>query len=87
MLVPIFVIALFSFGDTPKGKLNFALDNGFTLEYWETMFSTSPELNDALLTSLQLAALSTVIATAIGTADGDRAGPPQVPRPPASPTC
>jgi spermidine/putrescine transport system permease protein len=66
MLIPIFVIALFSFGETPKDKLTFALDHGFTLEYWETMFSI-PELNDALSTSLQLAALSTLISTAIGT--------------------
>ena len=66
MLIPIVVIAVFSFGDTPKDKLNFSLDNGFTTEYWTSAFSI-PELNDALLTSLQLAALTTVIATAIGT--------------------
>ncbi len=67
LLVPIFVIALFSFGATPKGKLTFALDDGFTLEYWETMFDIT-ELNEALVTSIELAALATVIATAIGTA-------------------
>jgi spermidine/putrescine transport system permease protein len=67
MLIPIAVIALFSFGDTPKDKLTFGLDNGFTLEYWRTMFS-KPELNDALFTSLRLAAFATLIATAIGTA-------------------
>jgi spermidine/putrescine transport system permease protein len=67
LLIPIFVIALFSFGQTPKGKLTFALDEGFTLEYWETVFDI-PELNEALLTSIELAALATVIATAIGTA-------------------
>lgn len=67
LLIPIAVIAVFSFGKTPKDKLTFALDNGFTLEYWETMFSI-PELNEALITSLELAALATVVATAIGTA-------------------
>ncbi len=67
LLIPIAVIAIFSFGETPKDKLTFALDNGFTLEYWETMFSI-PELNDALFTSIKLAALATVISTAIGTA-------------------
>lgn len=67
MLIPIVVIAVFSFGDTPKDKLTFALGNGFTLEYWRTMFDI-PELNDALFTSLRLAALSTLISTAIGTA-------------------
>src|SRR3954451_5627764 len=66
MLIPIAVIALFSFGDTPQGKLTFGLDHGFTTEYWSSAFSL-PELNEALLTSLRLAALATVIATVIGT--------------------
>ncbi len=67
MLIPIAVVAVFSFGETPKDKLTFALDDGFTLDYWRTMFDL-PELNEALFTSLKLAALSTVISTAIGTA-------------------
>ena len=67
LLVPIVVVAVFSFGATPKGKLTFALSDGFTLEYWETMFNIE-ELNEALLTSIELAALATVVATAIGTA-------------------
>jgi spermidine/putrescine transport system permease protein len=66
MLIPIVVIAVFSFGDTPRDRLNFAINEGFTLEYWQNAFSVT-ELNDAMLTSLQLAALSTVAATAIGT--------------------
>jgi len=66
MLIPIVVIAVFSFGATPKGKLTFGLDNGFTAEYWRTAFSL-PDLNEALLTSLRLAALATVISTVIGT--------------------
>ncbi len=66
MLIPIVVIAVFSFGATPKGKLTFGLNNGFTTEYWTSAFSL-PELNEALLTSLRLAALSTAISTAIGT--------------------
>ena len=67
MLIPIAVIAIFSFGETPKDKLTFALDNGFTTEYWKTMFDI-PELNEALLTSLRLALFATLISTAIGTA-------------------
>jgi spermidine/putrescine transport system permease protein len=67
MLIPIVVIAVFSFGATPKGKLTFGLNDGFTLEYWRTMFS-NPELNDALFTSLRLALFATLISTAIGTA-------------------
>ncbi|MEZ5076375.1 MAG: ABC transporter permease [Solirubrobacterales bacterium] len=67
MLIPIVVIAVFSFGKTPKGKLTFGLNDGFTTEYWANIFKIE-QLNDALITSLELAALATVIATAIGTA-------------------
>ena len=66
MLVPIAVIAIFSFGETARDRLNFALDGGFTLEYWRDAFAVE-ELNDAMLTSIELAALSTLVATAIGT--------------------
>jgi spermidine/putrescine transport system permease protein len=66
MLVPIAVIAVYSFAKTPKGKINFAINDGFTLEYWQNAFAIE-ELNDALRTSIELAALSTVISTAIGT--------------------
>jgi spermidine/putrescine transport system permease protein len=65
MLVPIVVIAVFSFGETPRDRLTFSLD-GFTLEYWQHAFAVE-ELNDALLTSLKLAAVSTAISTVIGT--------------------
>lgn len=64
MLIPIAVIAVFSFND-PDGKFNFTW-NGFTLKYWEEAFDL-PDLNEALLTSLELALISTVIATALGT--------------------
>jgi spermidine/putrescine transport system permease protein len=64
MLIPIAVIAVFSFND-PAGKFNFTWE-GFTLEHWENAFSL-PDLNDALSTSIKLAALSTVIATILGT--------------------
>ena len=66
MLIPIAVIAVFSFGETPRDRLNFALDGGFTLEYWKDAFALD-ELNDAMLLSLELAGLTTVVATAIGT--------------------
>ncbi len=65
MLVPIAVVAVFSFSTTPEDKLTFAL-SGFTLEYWQTAFAI-PGLNESLLTSLELAALSTLGSTAIGT--------------------
>ena len=66
MLIPIVVIAVFSFAETPRDRINFAISDGFTLEYWQNAFAVE-ELNEAMLTSLQLAALSTVGATAIGT--------------------
>jgi spermidine/putrescine transport system permease protein len=66
VLTPIAVIGVFSFADTPRGKLIFAINEGFTLEYWENAFSV-PDLNDALLTSFELAALATAASTAIGT--------------------
>jgi spermidine/putrescine transport system permease protein len=66
MLVPIVVIAVFSFSEAPRDRLDFSISGGFTLEYWEHAFAV-PELNDALLISLELAALTTLIATAIGT--------------------
>ncbi|MGB7685023.1 MAG: ABC transporter permease [Solirubrobacterales bacterium] len=64
MLVPIAVIFFFSFND-PAGRYNFTWV-GFTLEHWGNAFGI-PELNEALVTSLQLALLATLIATVIGT--------------------
>jgi spermidine/putrescine transport system permease protein len=64
MLIPIFVILAFSFND-PAGRYNFNWV-GFTTEHWSNAFGI-PELNDALITSLQLALLATLIATVIGT--------------------
>jgi spermidine/putrescine transport system permease protein len=64
MLIPIVVILAFSFND-PAGKYNFTWE-GFTLDHWKSAFSI-PELNDALLTSLELAAISTAVATILGT--------------------
>jgi spermidine/putrescine transport system permease protein len=64
LLVPLIVIAVFSFND-PAGKFNFTWE-GFTLEHWENAFGIQ-ELTDALVTSLELAALSTVISTVLGT--------------------
>ncbi len=66
MLVPIGVIGLFSFdAGNAQGELDFTFD-GFTLDYWREAFA-NPDVNDSIKTSLQLAALSTLISTAIGT--------------------
>jgi spermidine/putrescine transport system permease protein len=64
LLIPIAVIIFFSFNN-PAGKYNFTWV-GFTLEHWQHVFSL-PDLNAALLTSLKLAALATIISTTIGT--------------------
>ena len=64
MLLPLAIIAVFSFND-PSGKFNFTWQ-GFTLEHWEQVFSL-PALNEAMVHSLQVAAVSTVIATILGT--------------------
>jgi spermidine/putrescine transport system permease protein len=66
MLIPIAVIAVFSFGDTPRDRLTFSLNQGFTLDYWQHIFAIE-ELNSALRKSIQLAGVSTVISTLIGT--------------------
>src|SRR3954453_6492374 len=64
MLIPIAVIFGFSFND-PAGRYNFTWV-GFTLDHWSNAFGI-PELNEALMTSLKLAVLATVISTVIGT--------------------
>ena len=62
--LPIFVIILFSF-NKPLGKFNYAWQ-GFTFENWADPFKY-PALTDALLLSLNVAAVSTAIALVLGT--------------------
>ncbi len=64
LLLPIAVILLFSFNN-PQGRYNYTWV-GFTLDHWAHAFSR-PELNEALLTSLKLALLATVVSTIVGT--------------------
>jgi spermidine/putrescine transport system permease protein len=64
MLIPIAVIIVFSFND-PEGRFNFTW-SGFTLDHWANPFGID-ELTDAMVTSLELAALSTVVTTVLGT--------------------
>ena len=64
LLMPVAVMALFSFND-PVGKSNIAWQ-GFTLKYWLDPFG-APGLEDAVATSLEVAFLSTIIATILGT--------------------
>src|SRR5262249_14360631 len=60
MLIPIVLIIVFSFND-PAGKFNFTWQ-GFTLSHWAHPFQIS-ELTDALMLSLRLALLATLIST------------------------
>jgi spermidine/putrescine transport system permease protein len=64
LFAPIFVIVLFSFNDV-RGRFNFVW-NGFTLDNWADPFKIDA-LTDAMVLSLQVAALSTFVATVLGT--------------------
>lgn len=64
ILLPIAVIALFSFND-PAGRFNYTWSS-FTWNNWLNPFAI-PALGDALLTSIQIALIVSVIATALGT--------------------
>jgi spermidine/putrescine transport system permease protein len=64
IFVPIFVIVLFSF-NKPAGKFNYTWQ-GFTLENWANPFKY-PALAEALKLSIEVAALSTLIALVLGT--------------------
>jgi spermidine/putrescine transport system permease protein len=66
MLVPILVVGIYSFETgTAQGDLDFTWD-GATLDYWRDAFGNA-DVTDSMVTSLQLAALSMVVATLIGT--------------------
>ena len=64
LFLPIFVIVLFSFNN-PKGKFNYSWQ-GFTLKNWLDPFRY-PALTDALMLSINIAAVSTAIAVVLGT--------------------
>ncbi len=64
LFLPIFVVVAFSFND-PQGRYNLTWE-GFTLEHWTDPFGVLG-LQEAFLNSLQIAALSTVLATVLGT--------------------
>ncbi|MER3409279.1 MAG: ABC transporter permease [Thermoleophilia bacterium] len=67
LLLPIAVVALFSFND-PRGRFNYVWQ-GFTWDNW-VGWDAVPGLRSALETSLEIAALSSVGATALGTLMG-----------------
>ena len=64
LFAPIFVIVLFSFNN-PAGKFNLTW-NEFSFEAWLDPFKY-PQLSEAMVTSLEVAALSTAVAVVLGT--------------------
>jgi spermidine/putrescine transport system permease protein len=64
LLLPILVMIMFSFNEQ-VGKFNYQW-HGFSLAAWEDPLGR-PGMGDAILTSLKIAFISTVIATALGT--------------------
>jgi spermidine/putrescine transport system permease protein len=64
LFIPVFIVILFSFNDN-KGRFNFTWQ-GFTLRHWQHPFA-DPDLAKALTTSLEVAVIATLIATALGT--------------------
>jgi spermidine/putrescine transport system permease protein len=64
LLLPIAVVIAFSFND-PRGRFNYVWQ-GFTLENWRN-WDAVPGLRDAIVLSLQVAAVSSILATALGT--------------------
>src|SRR4051794_38423938 len=64
LFIPVFIVILFSFNDN-QGRFNFTWQ-GFTLRHWQHPFA-DPDLAHALTKSVEIALISTAIATALGT--------------------
>src|SRR4051794_44028 len=64
LFIPVFIVVLFSFNDN-QGRFNFTWQ-GFTLRHWQHPFANS-DLAKALENSVEIALISTAIATALGT--------------------
>ncbi len=64
LLLPIGVVILFSF-NAPSGRFNYVWE-GFTLDNWRN-WDAVPGIREAVVTSLQLALVSTIAATVLGT--------------------
>jgi spermidine/putrescine transport system permease protein len=64
LLVPIAIVVLFSFNN-PAGRFNYTWQ-GFTLDNWKN-WDGVPGMRSAIELSLEIAALSSIVATALGT--------------------
>jgi spermidine/putrescine transport system permease protein len=67
LLVPIAVVVAFSFND-PQGRFNYVWQ-GFTLDHWQN-WDAVPGLRDAIVLSLEVALISSIVATVLGTMIG-----------------
>ncbi len=64
LMLPIAIVILFSFND-PVGRFNYTW-SGFTLDNWAHPFAV-PGLGDAMRASVEIACLSSLVATILGT--------------------
>jgi len=64
LMVPIAVVILFSF-NAPAGRFNYVWQ-GFTFDNWRN-WDAVPGISSALWTSLEVAAVATLVATVLGT--------------------
>ena len=64
LLLPIVVVAIFSFNH-PKGRFNFTWE-GFTFSNW-THWNAIPGIQSAVVLSLEIAVVASLIATTLGT--------------------
>lgn len=64
LLLPIAVVIAFSFND-PKGRFNYTWQ-GFTLDHWRN-WNGVPGLSDAMVLSIEIALVASIVATALGT--------------------
>jgi spermidine/putrescine transport system permease protein len=64
LMIPIAIILLFSFNDT-QSRFNFVW-HGFTTRFWQDPFGV-PGLLEAMRNSVEIAVISTIVATVLGT--------------------
>jgi spermidine/putrescine transport system permease protein len=64
MFVPVFIVVLFSF-NVPKGRFNYTW-NEFSTIAWTNVWKDT-QITDSLVLSIQIAVLSTLVATVLGT--------------------
>ena len=64
LLLPVAVVILFSF-NAPSGRFNYVWE-GFTLDNWAN-WDAVPGIRDAVIKSLEIGIVSTILATALGT--------------------